>query len=144
MSKMKLSLSIAFLSLTIMVIVAIPAISQCATMKTGVAKQKTEQKDQTSNISTQYETEDTYHYNYNIKYRGKFKSKRAYLYNEADEIWQDFLPISHFKCFEAKSTLTTTGRWIGNISDDGECLGSEEAPEWTLGNFLNFESTTSK
>lgn len=77
-------------------------------------------------------------YNHNIKYHGSFETDRVYLYNEADAIWQGFKTLNQFKCYEARTALTTTGAWVGNISDDGQCLGAAEAPEWTSGNFLNF------
>lgn len=89
-------------------------------------------------VYAQNQTEGLYVYNHEIKYDGSFETELVYLYNEADAIWQTFMAMKQFKCYEARNSLMSKGTWIGNISDDGQCLGNAEAPEWTSGNFLNF------
>jgi len=87
---------------------------------------------------------EVYLYNHSAKYQGPFDVNRVYLFNEADGIWQTFLAVNHFKCREARSSLEITGMWVGNISDDGKCLGDIEAPKWVSGNYLNFQHKHNK
>lgn len=95
-------------------------------------------------VYAQNQTEGSYLYNHNIKYDGSFEANRVYLYNEADGIWQTFKSMNQFRCYEARTSLVSKGTWIGNISDEGQCLGSAEAPEWTSGNYLNFKHEKNK
>ncbi|RKX24149.1 MAG: hypothetical protein DRP47_11820 [Candidatus Zixiibacteriota bacterium] len=92
----------------------------------------------------QNQTEDLYIYNHNTKYDGSFDAERVYLYNDADGIWQGFKTMRQFKCSDARRALISTGSWVGNLSDDGQCLGDAEAPEWTSGNYLNFRHEKNK
>ena len=87
---------------------------------------------------TQDKKQDPFIYRHSINYSGNFKTDHVYLYNKADHIWQDFKTMDQFKCYDAKAALQITGKWVGNLSDDGQCLGDAEAPEWISGNYLNF------
>jgi hypothetical protein len=81
-------------------------------------------------------------YDYTQTYDGRFDKSSLYKRNERNPIWRPnhgtLQSISEISCVEALSTLHQTGTWTGNLSEEGECLGTAEAPERTYGNYLNY------
>jgi hypothetical protein len=81
-------------------------------------------------------------YYYFKNYDGPFAAERIYQLHSQTDI---FYPSSRFEtladisCATARRGLKNNGRWVGNLSEAGDCLGSIEAPEYALGNLLNFE-----
>ena len=81
-------------------------------------------------------------FNYTVTYQGTFQNQRLFQRSEKNPIW---LPcpgspklISDLNCSTAVVTLHTKGTYTGNLSSSGTCLGTEEAPEYTYGNYLNY------
>jgi hypothetical protein len=72
---------------------------------------------------------------------------QLYKRTEINQIWSVSnrpKTLSDLTCNKSHETLITLGTWIGNLSDNGECLGYAEAPEWTTGNYLNYLSVKTK
>lgn len=84
-------------------------------------------------------------YDHAVTYAGPYKAERLYQLDARTEIWY---PSSKFEtwrglaCYQARRTLRRNGTWFGNLSDAGHCLGSNEAPHWATGHFLNFQFAT--
>ncbi len=81
-------------------------------------------------------------FDYTTKYQGTFQSQRLFQRSEKHPIW---LPcpgspklISDLNCSTALSTLHSKGTYTGNLSSNGTCLGTDEAPEYSYGNYLNY------
>jgi hypothetical protein len=78
-------------------------------------------------------------YDYTQTYDGRFESDQLFQWSTNRPIW---LPtrenISDITCDEALDSLHQTGVWTGHLSDEGECLGTAEAPQRSCGNFLNY------
>jgi hypothetical protein len=81
-------------------------------------------------------------YDYTQTYDGRFESDRLYQQDSKEMIWisgcGDIKQITEINCYQALNSLHESGFWTGNLSREGECLGSEEAPERTYGNYLNY------
>jgi hypothetical protein len=78
-------------------------------------------------------------YNYSQTYEGRFESDLLFQRDSRMPIWRPtHSSISEISCDEAIDSLHETGLWTGNLSKEGECLGSEEAMEQTYGNYLNY------
>jgi hypothetical protein len=81
-------------------------------------------------------------YDYTNTYEGRFKSDRLFKRNDRNPIWRpsrgELQVISEINCDDALTSLHQTGTWTGNLSKEGECLGTAEAPERTYGNYLNY------
>jgi hypothetical protein len=95
-----------------------------------------------TNLSTfTAKAEDTT-YDYTQTYDGRFQSDRLFQRDERKPIWRPNPGspqlISEITCDDALDALHETGIWTGNLSDEGECLGSAEAMERTTGNYLNY------
>jgi hypothetical protein len=98
-----------------------------------------------SSLSTLAATEqetDLESYDYTQIYDGRFESDRLYQQDPKGLIWisgcGDIKQITEINCYQALNSLHESGFWTGNLSREGECLGSEEAPERTYGNYLNY------
>lgn len=83
-------------------------------------------------------------YLHDVIYEGSFKTYQLYNRSEIKRIWYESKrprTVDQLVCSEANTRLLSIGVWVGNLSDDGKCLGYAEAPEWTSGNYLNFLSS---
>jgi len=79
-------------------------------------------------------------YDQKTAYDGPFKSSLLFVRYERNNLWypsKRFQSKSQISCAEAYLALQK-GPWLGNLDDDGSCLGVEEAPQWATGNYLNF------
>jgi len=79
-------------------------------------------------------------YDHNIKYQGTYKTDLLYIFHWKLHFWYvDERPIrmQNLKCEEAINALNL-GTWTGNLSDNGKCIGHDEAPTRASGNYLNY------
>jgi hypothetical protein len=82
---------------------------------------------------------DVESYDYTQTYAGRFESDQLYQRSANKPDWQrTHDTISDINCDEALDALQEDGTWTGNLSREGECLGSGEAPERTSGNYRNY------
>jgi len=90
------------------------------------------------------EKKETAEYDGTLHYKGIYKPARLYQLDERSQIWYAAKrPVLWEKmlCDKARSILRTKGKWRGNLSDAGACLGDAEAPLWATGNYLNYLTT---
>jgi|GEM_PF-2193194 len=85
--------------------------------------------------------EDQSGYNSRHKYPGIYKSDRLYQLDNKESVWYGSKrpkQLHNLQCDEAIRRLRAKGSWTGNLSDQGKCLGTSEAPTWATGNYLNY------
>lgn len=101
----------------------------------------------TGSAAAQEQTDQAAIFSYHDNYKGPFKSKRIYMRGQG-ELWflgKPFYSLKDIACREAAAALRGRGTWVGNLDDDGRCLGTnDESPEWTTGHFLNYLFETSR
>ncbi len=78
------------------------------------------------------------------RYAGIYKWERLYILSSRTKTWfASKAPKvwGTLPCQSARVALREKGHFLGNLSDDGRCLGDAEAPQWASGNYLNFMTT---
>ncbi len=86
------------------------------------------------------------YYQSRVTYSGPFKADRIYQLKRQHDVYYPssrFSTMTNISCGQARSALRNSGRWAGNLSDSGACLGFAEGMDFALGNFLNYQSSRS-
>ena len=90
------------------------------------------------------QTEPGNGYDPKVTYAGQYYSELVYFRYNRKDTWRrrphmDLLENMH--CKDALDHLTTKGTWLGRLDKYGSCeSNNDEAPEWAVGNRLNYDA----
>jgi hypothetical protein len=89
------------------------------------------------------QTEPGNGYEPKVTYAGQYQGNVVFFRYSKKDFWRrrpSMDLLRNVRCQDALDHLTTEGKWRGRLDQYGSCeSNSSEAPEWTVGNRLNYD-----